>query len=148
MLLQERPTGWLRIVFRSPIYLYRLGLGWVGDSQFILLTHRGRRTGLLRQTVLKVLHYDRVTGEIIVMAPLGERADWMRNIEDSPPLEVQICRRRYVPTFRILSNEEATRFLDALRQSHPLALWIGTRVVGLKSGEWAGVTLVSFQPAR
>jgi deazaflavin-dependent oxidoreductase (nitroreductase family) len=148
MLLQQKPTGFMRLWFRFPIYLYRLGLGWLGGHQFLLLTHRGRRTGLLRQTVLKVLHYDPTTGEAIVMAPLGERADWVRNIQHSPPLEVQIGRRCYVPTYRILPNSETITFLGALQRAHPVWAAIGTRALGLKSGQWSGITLVSFQLAK
>jgi deazaflavin-dependent oxidoreductase (nitroreductase family) len=148
MLLQQKPRGFMRLWFRSPLVLYRLGLGWLAGHQFHLLTHRGRRTGLLRRTVLKSLHYDQVTGEVLVMAPLGERADWVCNIEHSPPLELQIGRRRYVPSFRILGEDETARFLDALRQAHPIWSGIGMRALGLKAGQWSGVTVVSFEPAR
>jgi deazaflavin-dependent oxidoreductase (nitroreductase family) len=147
MLLQQKPAGFMRLWFRFPIYLYRLGLGWLGGHQFLLLTHRGRRTGLLRQTVLKVLRYNPSTGEVIVMAPLGERADWVRNIQHSPALEVQISRRRYVPTYRFLTDQEAIRLLDAVQRAHPVWLAIGTSAVGLKMGQWRGITLVSFEPA-
>lgn len=147
MLLQEKPKGFMRLWFRSPLVLYRLGLGWVGGHQFLLLTHRGRRTGLLHQTVLKVLHFNPATGEAIIMAPLGERADWVRNIRHSPPLEVQIGRKRYVPTYRILTDDETTQFLNDLQRDHPVWATIGTRALGLKPGQWRGVTLVSFLPA-
>lgn len=148
MILQEKPRGFMRLWFRSPILLYRLGLGRLAGHQFLLLTHRGRRTGLLRQTVLKTLRYDPTTGEVIVLAPLGDRADWMRNIQHSPPLEIQIGRRRYVPAHRVLTQDETSRFLDALQRAHPVWSAIGMKALGLKSGQWSGVTLVSFQPAK
>ena len=148
MLLQQRPKGITLLVFRLSVYLYRMGLGWLGGHQFLLLTHRGRRTGLLHQTVLKVLRYDPTTGEAIVMAPLGKRADWVRNIQHSPPLEVQIGRRRYVPTHHIISNDETLQFLEGLQRAHPVWLGIGTRVLGLPPGRWSGITLVSFQPSN
>lgn len=147
MLLQQRPTGFMRLWFRSPLVLYRLGLGWIAGHQFLLLTHRGRHTGLLRQTVLKTLHYDPVTREVIVMAPLGERADWVRNIQHSGALEVEIGRSRYVPTYRVLSEEEAIHFLDALQHAHPVWVAIGARALGIKSGHWRGIMLVLFRPA-
>lgn len=148
MILQEKPKGVMRLWFRSPIVLFRLGLGWLGGHQFLLLTHRGRRTGLLRQTVLKTLRYDRATGEAVVMAPLGERADWVRNILHGPPLEVQIGRTRYVPNYRILPEDETVRLLDALVRAHPVWTAIGTRALGLKPGQWSGITLVRFRPAQ
>jgi deazaflavin-dependent oxidoreductase (nitroreductase family) len=148
MLLQEKPRGFMRLWFRSPLVLYRLGLGRLAGHQFLLLTHQGRRTGLLHQTVLKALHYNPVTGEVIVMAPLGDRADWIRNIQHSPPLELQIGSRRYVPIFRFLTEDETPRFLDDFQQAHPIWSAVGMRVLGLRSGQWSGITLVSFRPAK
>src|SRR5215204_4945342 len=42
---RSRPTGALRLAFRLPIYLYWLGLGQLLGHRFMLLTHRGRRSG-------------------------------------------------------------------------------------------------------
>lgn len=39
---RSRPTGALRLAFRLPIYLYRLGLGQLLGHRFMLLTHRAR----------------------------------------------------------------------------------------------------------
>jgi hypothetical protein len=75
-LFRERPRGFFRLLMRLPIYLYRLDLGWLLGHRFLLVTHRGRRTGLLRQTVVEVLHYDPATRESVVLSALGERADW------------------------------------------------------------------------
>ena len=148
MVLQKKPTGFMRLWFRFPVYIYRLGLGWIAGHQFLLLTHRGRRTGLLRQTVLKTLYYNATTGEIIVIAQLGERADWLRNIRHSSPLELQIGRRRYVPTFRILTDDETTRFLETLQRDQPGWTAIAMRALGLKPGQPSGAMLVSFQPVK
>lgn len=145
-LFQKKPTGLLRLLLRLPIYVYRLELGWLLGHRFLLLTHRGRRTGLLHQTVLEVLKYDATTSESIVMAALGDRADWLRNIRHSPPLEVQTGRRCYVPMYSVLSEDEADRFLDEWERDHPLESAIGARVMGLQGGRWGGIKLVCFRP--
>jgi hypothetical protein len=46
------PSGLSRMVFRLPIWLYRLRLGWVLGARFLLVHHVGRRTGLPRRVVL------------------------------------------------------------------------------------------------
>jgi hypothetical protein len=46
---RSRHTGALRLAFRLPIYLYRLGLGNLLGHRFMLLTH-----GLLRRLLLPV----------------------------------------------------------------------------------------------
>ena len=53
--LKSKPSGTLRLVFRLPIYLYRLNLGWLLGHRGLLLTHQGRKSGLLRETVLEVI---------------------------------------------------------------------------------------------
>ncbi len=40
------PRGLARIGFRIPIILYRLGLGGLLGTRFLLLTHTGRKSGL------------------------------------------------------------------------------------------------------
>lgn len=124
----------------------RLDLGWLLGHRFLLLTHRGRRTELLHQTVLEVLRYDPATEESVVLAALGDRADWLRNIRNSPPLEVQTDHGRYVPAYRVLPDDETVRFLGAWQREHPIEAAVGMRVLRIDAGQWSRVTLVSFRP--
>lgn len=48
----QTPHGLARLLFRLPIWLFRLHLGWLAGHCFLLLTHSGRQSGLPRQTVL------------------------------------------------------------------------------------------------
>ena len=50
-----------------PIYLYRLDLGWIFGYRALLLIHQGRRSGLLRETMLEVLLYNPATRESVVL---------------------------------------------------------------------------------
>jgi deazaflavin-dependent oxidoreductase (nitroreductase family) len=99
--LLKSPRGAVRrLLFRSPIVLYWLGLGRLLEHEFLLLTHAGRRTGRVRQTVLKVLRYDPETQERIIVSAWGPTADWYRNIQAWPALEVCTGRDWYVPQQR------------------------------------------------
>jgi hypothetical protein len=71
--LRSKPTGALRLAFRLPIYLYRLDLGWLLGHRLLLLVHRGRESGLLRETVLEVLLHDPATRESVVLSAWGRR---------------------------------------------------------------------------
>ena len=106
------PRGLLRWAFRLPIVFYRLRLGWLLGHRFLLLTHRGRTTGKLRQAVLEVVRYDPATHESAVLSAYGDRADWYRNLLAHPAVEVQTGRDRYVPQWRPLDADER---LAALR---------------------------------
>jgi hypothetical protein len=56
--------------------------------------------------VLEVVGYDRETEEITVMSGFGPSADWFRNLETAPAVEVVIGRRRFRPQHRILEETE------------------------------------------
>jgi hypothetical protein len=43
------------VAFRLPIHLYRLDLGWLLGHRVLLLSHRGRKSGLIRATPLEVV---------------------------------------------------------------------------------------------
>lgn len=105
LLFRSRPARVLRLLFRLPIYLYRLNLGWLVGHRGLLLVHRGRKSGRVYQTVLEVIFYDPETRESVVLSGWGEKADWYRNIKASPALEVQTGRQRYVPSQRFLAPE-------------------------------------------
>ena len=59
--------------------------GWV------LLTTRGRRTGLPREVLLPCA---RTNGDIIVISTYGTRSDWFRNLRKEPQVEVTAGGRR------------------------------------------------------
>lgn len=107
-----------------PLLLYRLRLGRVLGKRFLLLTHRGRRTGRARQTVIEVVEYDRDRMEATVISAWGERADWVRNLRDAPAISVQLGSRRYEsPAHRLLTAAECDALLRRYRQHHRLAAW-------------------------
>jgi len=114
-----KPQGLLKWAFRLPRHLYRGHLGWLLGHLCLMLTHVGRKTGSLRQTVLEVVHFDPTTQECIVMSGYGTQSDWYRNIQVHPATEVQVGHRRYTPRQRMLSAEETLRILQEYQQHHP-----------------------------
>lgn len=47
-----KPRGALKWGYNLPIALYRLRLGWLLGHHFLMLTHRGRKSGHLRRNLL------------------------------------------------------------------------------------------------
>jgi deazaflavin-dependent oxidoreductase (nitroreductase family) len=113
-----------------PIYLYRLNLGWLLGHRFLLFVHWGRRSGLLRETVLEVILYEPATRESMVLSAWGEKADWYRNLEAAPALEVRTGGQRYVPEQRFLAPEENYAVICGYGLRHPLAFRVFARVFG------------------
>ncbi|MEO8956378.1 MAG: nitroreductase family deazaflavin-dependent oxidoreductase [Ktedonobacteraceae bacterium] len=115
----SKPTGLLRLAFTLPRYLYRWHLGWLLGHRCLMITHIGRKTGSLHQTVVEVVHYDPSTQECIVMSGYGAQSDWYRNIQSRPAREVQVGRERYRPQQRLLSAEETLAVLAEYQRHHP-----------------------------
>jgi deazaflavin-dependent oxidoreductase (nitroreductase family) len=92
---RRSPTGFLRMLLRSPLWLYRLHLGWLLGPRFLLLTHWGRRSGLPRQTVVEVIQHDTATGTYFIASGWGEKSDWLRNLQKTPEVTVQVSRQGF-----------------------------------------------------
>lgn len=109
----------LTALFRVPKYLYQFGLGWLFGHRFLMLTHRGRKSGRPYQTVLEVVHYDPETRESIVVSGWGTRADWYRNIRANPPIAVATGNEHYQPSYRELSPDEIYPVIQEYLQKSP-----------------------------
>jgi deazaflavin-dependent oxidoreductase (nitroreductase family) len=121
-MIENSPKGLQRALFRAPIYLYRVGLGVLLGSRFVYLVHTGRTSGRRREVVLEVVRFDRATPELFVVAGWGRKADWLRNIEAAPAVEVRVGRERWQrPRQRFLDAEEMTGLLHDYRERHPRA---------------------------
>lgn len=60
-------------MLRLPIYLYHAGLSSLLDHRFMLLTHRGRKSGRVYETVLEVILYHPQTQTSFVASGWGIR---------------------------------------------------------------------------
>lgn len=119
LLKSVSPRGLFRFFLRLPIWLYRAHLGCLLGRRFLLLKHVGRKTGLIRQTIIEVVHYDKATDTYMVASGWGEKSDWLRNIEKTPDVFVQVGGSQFEATARRLSFEEAQRALLDYAQHHP-----------------------------
>jgi deazaflavin-dependent oxidoreductase (nitroreductase family) len=118
-------------LFKLPVFLYRLRLGWLLGKRFLLLTHVGRHSSKVRRTVLAVLRFDEKTKEIYAVSA-WQGSDWYSNIQAAPALQVESGFVRYVPEQRTLSPEEITTTFIAYRQQHPLFSRLICRIPGWK----------------
>ena len=124
------PTGFARLAFRAPIWLYRFGLGRLLGHRFLLLTHTGRKSGLARHTALEVVRCDRQTGENIVAAGFGGESDWVKNIIANPSVEVQSAGKKVRAAAVPLTPQEAGEELVRYAHQHPLAFRELVRFMG------------------
>ena len=119
-------------IFKMPIILYQLRLGWLLGKRFMQITHVGRRSGKVRKTILALLKFDEKTKEIYAVSA-WKGSDWYYNIQASPALQVETGFIRYQPVQRVLSPEEITDTFMEYRKEHPIFTRIICRIPGWKA---------------
>ena len=110
------PAGLLRPIARLPLWLHRLGLGWLmGWVPFIVLTTRGRATNLPRHVVLE---WRRHGSKYYVVSAFGTRPQWYQNLLAHPRVTIQEGARtfqaRAVP---VTDDDEAARAVYMFRKN-------------------------------
>src|SRR5690606_27599379 len=124
-------SGAVRLAIRLPIALYRLGLGMViGAAPIMVLTTRGRRSGLPRHTALE---YRQHGSKFYVISAWGRRAHWVQNLLAQPDVTIQCGHRTYATRARLVDDAgEVNRAVQLFRKQLPyiydsmLAKVIGT----------------------
>ena len=108
---RHRPGRVTRLLLRAPGRLYDWRCGWLLGHRFLRLTHIGRNSGRHYQTMLEVIRIEPALNEFLVLAGRGSAADWYRNLQATPAVEVAVGRSRFRPVHRILNVDEAVAAL-------------------------------------
>lgn len=121
------PQSMLVRVFRN---YFEHAPGWV------LLTTKGRRTGLPREVLLPCHRFD---GRLLVISTYGYRSNWMRNLQRQPKVRITSAGRVAEGRAEIIERLETrqslvsthpffvpfpTRFLDALHRTVLRPVWV------------------------
>lgn len=102
--------------------LYAVGLGPVIGGFIILLTTTGRKSGKKRVTPLQ---YEKIGEDYYLGAARGLNADWVRNIQSNPQVELRVGAKHVQGTAEIVTD--SSRFADFMEvrlERHP-------RMIGL-----------------
>jgi deazaflavin-dependent oxidoreductase (nitroreductase family) len=119
------------MVFRMPIYLYRLKLGWLFGDRLLLLNHTGRVTGKPHQSILEVAEHDEADNSYIVGSGWGPTAAWYRNVLHNPRVSIQVRNRKVDVTAVPLGKDEgAVKFMRYAAGHRRVARFVLPRVLG------------------
>ena len=125
----QPPAGLTRFLFRIPIHLYRLRLGWLFGSRLLLLNHIGRVSGKPRQTILEVAEHD--GDSYVVASGWGPTAAWYRNIVHTPDVTIQVGTRTIPVTAIPLDKDEGAQVFVRYGSRHRTAAkYVLPRVLG------------------
>ena len=111
--VRPRSTGLMRVLVRTPVLLYRLGLGRLIGKRTLLLTTTGRRTGRPR---IVPLDYQEEADTFYLIAEQGTHATWYRNLIAQPEVTLQVGGRRMAGI--------ATPLNDPQEKAHVLKLFV------------------------
>jgi deazaflavin-dependent oxidoreductase (nitroreductase family) len=102
--------------------LYAVGLGPVIGGFIVLLTTTGRKSGMKRVTPLQ---YEKIGADYYLGAARGLNADWVRNIQSNPQVELRVGAKHVQGTAEIVTDPSRfADFLEVRLERHP-------RLIGL-----------------
>lgn len=102
--------------------LYAIGLGRVIGRLILLLSTTGRKSGLKRVTPLQ---YERIGSDYYLGSARGLKADWVRNIQSNPQVEIRVGAERFEGQAEVVADPKRfADFLEVRLQRHP-------RMIGL-----------------
>jgi len=98
-------------------FLYALGLGPLVGRIILLLTTTGRRSGKKR---VAPLQYEEIDGLYYLGAARGLKADWLRNIQACPQVEVHVGAKRFCGTAEVVNDpSKFADFMEVRLKRHP-----------------------------
>lgn len=102
--------------------LYAIGLGPVIGGFIVLLTTMGRKSGKKRVTPLQ---YEKIGKDYYLGAARGLNADWVRNIQSNPHVDLRVGAKHVQGTAEIVTDPSRfADFLEVRLERHP-------RMIGL-----------------
>ncbi len=125
--------GIWRWLFKAPIWLYRLRLGWLLGRRFLLLEHRGRKSGRLYRTVLEVIGHEPTSETYYVIAGFGKRSDWLLNVQAHPQVTITVGTQHIPARARVLAPQEGARVLGEFARRYPKEVEMLARAFGYPS---------------
>jgi deazaflavin-dependent oxidoreductase (nitroreductase family) len=124
------PIRFRRLFFRTPIWLYKRGLGGLMGGRFLMLKHTGRNSGQPRQAVLQVLNLDPQAGAYLVASGFGRKFAWYLNILKTPHVSIQLVNKTMPAVVTELGPDSAGRAMVYYGNRNPLAAKQLTRLCG------------------
>lgn len=119
----------MRLVFKTPILFYQLGLGGLVGRKILVLVTTGRRTGRKRETPLEY-GLDARTGVYFLMSGWSGRSDWYRNARTHPHVQLWVGRQRINARAEPATDEDVVRVMDEVLQAYPPAVRTWSRFSG------------------
>lgn len=123
------PTFIWRLMRRMSRRVIRLVAAGRGPARVVLvLTTTGRKSGLPRQTPLQ---YEQVNEDYYIASARGPGADWFRNLQSEPRVEVLVNGRKFPAQAEAVTDPiKIADFLALRLERHPRMVGLIMRLEG------------------
>ena len=115
---REHVGPFFKWIFKIPVLYYKLGLSWMLEKRYLLLTTTGRKTGKLRSTPLE-FEFNPQEDWYRVSPGWGGNTDWYKNVLHNPHVAVQVGRRKFAALVEKVPLEEVAETLLKISRVHP-----------------------------
>jgi deazaflavin-dependent oxidoreductase (nitroreductase family) len=107
-----------RAFFKAPLVMWRMGLRPLLDPWMLVLTQRGRKSGLPRHTMLE---YSIVDGRIYISPGWGTRTRWYQNVLADPHVTVQMDGETFGAVVQqVFDDGELARVYEVVSKRSPV----------------------------
>ena len=115
------PTSkWRQLAFKAPLILWRMGLGPLLGHHVLVITAKGRKTGLPRHTMTE---FHVMKGKIYVPCAFAPKAQWYKNIVADPRVTVQTWQgAEAMIATRVTDDEELLAVIALMQKNNPVML--------------------------
>jgi deazaflavin-dependent oxidoreductase (nitroreductase family) len=113
------PFDWAKMKNVQKIHrmIYAMGLGPLIGRIILLLTTTGRKSGLKRVTPLQ---YEKIGADYYLGAACGVNADWVRNIQINPQVEIRVGAKHFQGVAEIITDpSKFADFMEVRLERHP-----------------------------
>lgn len=121
------PTGLTRSLFRLPLSVYRLRLGWLFGRRLLVVNYIGHVSGRQRQVVLESVAHGENDGSYVVASGWGPSAAWYRSLLRTPEVTIQVGTRTIPVSAMPLPADEGAEIFARYASRRPRAAKLALR---------------------
>jgi deazaflavin-dependent oxidoreductase (nitroreductase family) len=114
------------LIFKMPLLLRRLRLSFLIPGNVLILTTKGRRTGLPRRTPMECSLRPE-EGVYLVMSGWEGRTDWYRNARADPRVRVWLAGKEWAAVAEPVPDEQVAQLMRGVAEVSPSALRMWSR---------------------
>lgn len=111
----------MKALLKAPLLAWRLGLGRILGRRLMIMTSKGRKSGLSRRTAVEFYEHN---GRKYVFSLRGTNTDWYRNLAADPHMTIQTAEgTEQVKARRVTENREVGEAYDFLAAIPVMKQW-------------------------